>query len=288
MERFLMSVFDSYVKNHDYLIFMDSDGCVMDTMNIKHYHCFGPCLVMEWDLEPWAEEILRRWNEINLYQLSRGVSRYRALYMMLAEVNVKYTPIVGLYGLKRWLDKSSVRTNDELLKAIDAETDEDSKVCLYKALVWSLAVNESINRLHAEQKKAFDGAELALIKAHGFADVAVITAANREAVEEEWGALGLLEHADIVLAQDAGKTEDCIRRMLEFGYDPQKVMLIGDDPVDSTSARNCGIWFYPILVNWEEESWEECRQEALDWLRRGEYGDHQLEKIQVFIENLGG
>ena len=283
-----MSVFDSFVRTHDYLICVDSDGCVMDTMNCKHFHCFGPCMIMEWALEQWAEEILRRWNEINLFQMTRGINRFRALAIALEEISRKYTPIIGVEGLQRWVNSAPALSNEELLKAVDAETDEDARLCMFKALVWSLAVNESVNRLHVEQKKAFDGAELALMKAHGFADVAVISGANRDAVEEEWGTLGLLEHTDIVLAQDVGSTTACIQNMLAFGYDKDKVLLIGDDPVDSEAARECGIWFYPILVNWEEESWEECRTQAMEWLRQGEFGLYQDEKRQVFIENLGG
>ena len=283
-----MSVFDSFVRAHDYLICVDSDGCVMDTMNCKHFHCFGPSLVLEWALEQWQEEILRRWNEINLFQMTRGINRFRALAMVLKEISGKYTPIIGVDGLQHWVDTAPALSNEALLKAMDAETDEDTRLCMYKALVWSLAVNESVNRLHVEQKKAFDGAELALIKAHGFADVAVISGANRDAVEEEWGALGLLEHADIVLAQDVGSTAHCIEKMLAFGYDRDKVLLIGDDPGDSEAARESGIWFYPILVNWEEESWEECRVAAMEWLRQGMYHLYQDEKRQVFVENLGG
>ena len=76
--------------------------------------------------------------------------------------------------------------------------------------------------------------------------------------------------------------------MLEFGYDRDKVLLIGDDPGDSEAARQSGIWFYPILVNWEEESWDQLRLEAINWLLEGTYGLYQDEKRQVFVENLGG
>lgn len=31
-----------YVKKKDFLICVDSDGCAMDTMDIKHIKCFGP------------------------------------------------------------------------------------------------------------------------------------------------------------------------------------------------------------------------------------------------------
>ena len=47
------SIFDGFKKSRDYLICVDSDGCAMDTMNIKHIRCFGPCLVEEWGLQNW-------------------------------------------------------------------------------------------------------------------------------------------------------------------------------------------------------------------------------------------
>ena len=55
-----MTVFDTFVRKHDYLVCVDSDGCAMDTMNCKHFHCFGPCMVDEWGLEAWGQEILHR------------------------------------------------------------------------------------------------------------------------------------------------------------------------------------------------------------------------------------
>ena len=57
-----MSIFDSFVRKHDYLVCVDSDGCVMDTMNCKHFNCFGPCMVDEWELHEWRDAILDRCN----------------------------------------------------------------------------------------------------------------------------------------------------------------------------------------------------------------------------------
>ena len=39
----------AFNKSKDFLICVDSDGCIMDTMDIKHFKCFGPCMVKEWD-----------------------------------------------------------------------------------------------------------------------------------------------------------------------------------------------------------------------------------------------
>ena len=75
-----MSIFDSFERKHDYLVCVDSDGCVMDTMNCKHFHCFGPCMVAEWGLEEWQDEILARWNVINLFSMTRGINRFKGLF----------------------------------------------------------------------------------------------------------------------------------------------------------------------------------------------------------------
>ena len=73
------SIFDGFKKSRDYLICVDSDGCAMDTMNIKHIRCFGPCLVEEWGLQNWEKTILDRWNDINLYSMTRGINRFCGL-----------------------------------------------------------------------------------------------------------------------------------------------------------------------------------------------------------------
>ena len=47
-----MSALDDFKKDKRFAVCVDSDGCAMDTMNIKHFRCFGPCMVEEWRLEP--------------------------------------------------------------------------------------------------------------------------------------------------------------------------------------------------------------------------------------------
>ena len=283
-----MSVFDNFEKKHDFLVCVDSDGCAMDTMNCKHLHCFGPCMVTEWALEQWEEPILRRWNDINLFQMTRGINRFKGLSMALQEISGKYTPLLGLNTLKNSVDSSPALPNDALSDAIERETDPDGKLCLTKALSWSIAVNESITRLPEDLKLPFPGAKDCLAAAAKFADVAVVSSANRDAVEEEWEKYGLLDHVDILLAQDCGSKNHCIAKMLEFGYDKHCVLMVGDAPGDCDAAERNGIWFYPILVNWEEESWEALASSDLEIFRRGEYGPIQEEKKQTFVENLGG
>lgn len=283
-----MSIFDSFQKKHDFLVCVDSDGCVMDTMNCKHFHCFGPCMVDEWDLGQWRDEILKRWNEINLFSMTRGINRFKGLAMALSEINETYRPIPGIDALRHWADTAPALSNDGAAKAAQEAADPEAKEILLKALSWSKAVNASIVRLPEELKVPFDGAKEGLEAAHAFADVAMVSSANRDAVEEEWGKFGLLPHTDIVLAQDVGSKAACIAAMLKFGYDPQKVLMVGDAPGDCDSAEKNGVYYYPILVNHEKQSWDEAIGVAFEKLRSGEYAEYGAQKKQAFLRNLGG
>lgn len=283
-----MSIFDSFVKKHDYLVCVDSDGCVMDTMNCKHFHCFGPCMVTEWGLEAWKDEILDRWNVINLFSMTRGINRFKGLAMALKEIDGKYTKITGVDALVHWADTAPALSNDGVAKAIAAAEDADDKLVFEKALSWSKAVNAAIVELDESLKVPYNGAKEGLAAAHQFADVAMVSSANRDAVEEEWGKFGLLEHTDIVLAQDVGSKAACIAEMLKFGYDINKVVMVGDAPGDCDAAEKNGVHYYPILVNHEKESWDEAIAVGFRKLQSGEYAAYGAAKKQEFLRNLGG
>ena len=283
-----MSIFDTFERKHDYLVCVDSDGCVMDTMNCKHFHCFGPCMVTEWGLEAWKDEILDRWNVINLFSMTRGINRFKGLAMALKEIDGKYKKITGVDALVHWADTAPALSNDGVAKAAAEAADPDAKLVFEKALSWSKAVNAAIVELPEELKVPYAGAYEGLAAAHQFADVAMVSSANRDAVEEEWGKFGLLEHTDIVLAQDVGSKAACIAAMLKFGYDLDKVVMVGDAPGDCDAAEKNNVYYYPILVNHEKESWDEAIAVAFGKLRNGEYADYGAEMKKKFLQNLGG
>ena len=283
-----MSIFDTFERKHDYLVCVDSDGCVMDTMNCKHFHCFGPCMVTEWGLEAWKDEILDRWNVINLFSMTRGINRFKGLAVALKEIDGKYTKITGVDALVHWAETAPALSNDGAAKAAAEATDPDAKLVLEKALSWSKAVNAAIVELDESLKVPYNGAKEGLAAAHQFADVAMVSSANRDAVEEEWGKFGLLQHTDIVLAQDVGSKAACIKEMLKFGYDLNKVVMVGDAPGDCDAAEKNGVHYYPILVNHEKESWDEAIAVGFGKLQSGEYAEYGAEMKRKFLANLGG
>ena len=273
-----------YQRKHDFLVCVDSDGCAMDTMDCKHIHCFGPCMVAEWNLQQWEKPILDRWNEINLYSLNRGINRFKGLAMALTEIDAQYTHIDHLSDLQQWVNSGAAPSNDALQKAID----ETGSPMLQKALRWSKAVNTAITKLPEDLKRPFPGAKDGLAAASQFADVAIVSSANRDAVLEEWTKHSLLDHVDIVLAQDCGSKAHCIAEMLKFGYALDHVLMVGDAPGDHDAAKQNGVFFYPILVRHETESWTELPKAGFDCLKNGTYPAYEKKKLDAFRGNLGG
>lgn len=272
-----------FKRKKDFLVCVDSDGCAMDTMDIKHKKCFGPCLVEEWGLEAHGEEILDRWNEINLYSATRGINRFKGLAVMLSEVNEKLTKIDGLEELLFWAENTAETSNASL----EREIERTGSQCLKKALNWSLSLNKAIDALSDEQKKPFDGVKETLEKIHAFADVAIVSSANKSAVTEEWTKYGLIDSVDIMLTQEDGSKAYCIGEMKKKGYGEGKALMVGDAVGDHKAAEANGIYFYPILVKHEAESWRKLNEEVVALFREGRMdAKYRANLIKKFYENF--
>lgn len=272
----------AFAKQKDYLICVDSDGCAMDTMDIKHFRCFGPCMVEEWGLEQWSEPILNRWNAINLYSGTRGINRFKGLAMALTEIDKVYCPIEGVAELAAWAEHAPELSNQAIAEA--AKTAKGP--ALTKALSWSRKVNAAIDALPESDKKPFPGVAEALAAAHSAADVAIVSSANREAVEEEWTRCGLLPLVDVLCCQDSGSKAACIAQLKAKGYDPAHILMVGDAPGDQAAAGKNGVMFYPILARHEADSWAEFTAKALPALLSGSYGPYGQEIAKRFEKNL--
>ena len=278
-----MKSLEAFARKRDFLFCVDSDGCAMDTMDIKHIRCFGPCMVKEWKLEAWEGQILDRWNEINLYSMTRGINRFLALAMALEEINESLTPVEGVEELSAWVKEADELSNG----SVQRKAEESGLEIFRKALAWSKAVNQSISELPEETKKPFEGVAEGLKAAHESADVAIVSSANLEAVVEEWQKHGLMDSVDVCLTQNVGSKAYCIGKMLEYGFAADHVLMIGDAPGDLSAAQKNGVLYYPILVKHEKESWETFVKEALPRFLQGTYkGDYQEQQIQAFRSNL--
>lgn len=274
--------FTDFTKKQDHLVCIDSDGCAIDSMDIKHIRCFGPCMVKEWNLQTYEKEILKRWNEINLYSMTRGINRFKGLAKALKEIDSRYTQIEDVDTLVQWAEETDELSNAALQKAI-ASTGSS---ILKKTLNWSEAVNEAIKQIPREDIKPFAHVRESIEILHKTCDIAIVSSANYEAVKEEWTRFGLLEHVDVLLAQNAGSKKSCIEKLLTCGYKKENVLMTGDAPGDMDAAKGNGVFYYPILVSGESGSWAGILN-AVERMKEGTFGGaFQEELIQTFVENL--
>ncbi len=281
----------------DYLICVDSDGCAMDTMTIKHERCFGPQLVGVFGLEEWEKPILTRWNVINLYTKKRGINRFQGLLLMLEEVDAQYVKISGLEKFADWVKHTEAYSEASLQAAIkeakergrlqEKPGDVDGCELLEKVLAWSQRVNAAIQKLPEEEKREFPGVREAFEKIKAVADLAIVSSANREALEEEWSRCGLLRFVDYAMAQDVGTKAACIKGMVEKGYEKSKIVMVGDAMGDYKAASEAGVSFYPVLTGKEKDSWEHFSERVLDEVISGTYTlKRQSEELDAFHQNL--
>lgn len=267
----------------DFLICVDSDGCAMDTMNSKHVNYFGPILVDCYGLQEIRAEVLKRWNTINLYSMTRGINRFLALKLLLEELSA-----AGLYQediscFAAWAETAESLSNAALTNACEG-ADQDGSLRL--ALTWSEQVNRAIRDLGGGHQ-VFAGVAEALAGMAAAADIAVVSSANQEALEAEWADFAGQGHISRIMSQNDGSKADCIKILLAGGYRPDHVLMIGDAPGDHKAAAENGVHFYPILAGREEQSWAEFMTAAAVRFLAGEFTPaYQLELLDRFQQNL--
>lgn len=290
-----MGYFD-YDKKSNYLVCIDSDGCAMDTMEVKHRECFGPQWIYTYGLEAHYEECMKVWLDINLYTLTRGINRFKGLAMALVEMEKRgllvtdgskvsdgQASVAGLKEFVTWTEEAKELSNPALL----ALTQKSNSECIEKALLWSIRTNRAIHNLPADDKP-FDNVKVGMDAMATQADLVAVSSANGEAVEAEWTKHQLKDDCRVLLCQEAGSKAFCIAELMKKGYEADKILMVGDAPGDRDAAAKNGVWYYPILVGKEGESWTRLKEEAFPKLLDGSFDEaYQAALIEEFEKNLG-
>ncbi len=276
-----MGYFD-FVKQSEYIVCIDSDGCAMDTMEVKHRECFGPQWIYTYGLEDRFEECMKLWLNINLYSLTRGINRFKGLALALVEMEKRGCHFEGLDEYVLWTNEAVELSNPALL----AYSQKCSSECVEKALLWSVRTNRAINNL-PEDDKPFDNVKATMDEMCKSADLVAVSSANGEAVDAEWTKHELKDDCRVLLCQEAGSKAYCIGEMLRKGYEKNKLLMVGDAPGDRDAAIKNGVWYYPILVGREGYSWERLRNEAFPKLLAGTFDEvYQTQLLKEFEVNL--
>ena len=151
----MKSNISEFVKSKDFLVCVDSDGCAMDTMGVKHEEAFGPRVVDVWELHDMKDHFLKVWNDINLYTRTRGINRFKGVVATFEALEKEGYKMPDISAFKEWTETTNELSNPSLERAI-AETNNEQ---LKKALEWSHAVNRTIEEELAGNDKPVEGAK---------------------------------------------------------------------------------------------------------------------------------
>lgn len=269
-------------KEHEFLVCIDSDGTIMDTMRSKHETAFGPCFLDVFGIKEHRDEILNEWLSDNLYRKTRGINRFQGLDRILAFSSKFGYVFPGYDEYHKWV-VSTPKFDVSLLK--QACQAAKSKKCMELALLWSSEVNKTIAAMR--EAKPFDNVvdDLRLLSRE--VDLLGVSSANPAAVNEEWTRLGIKTLFKEVGCQDKGSKATIIKEGLANGYDPKKTVMMGDALGDYDAAVSAGVLFFPILPRHESESWTKFVYDALPRLLNGRYDEEYQQKLlSEFLSSL--
>ncbi len=277
-----------FVKRRDFFIGVDSDGCVFDTMEVKHKDCFIPNMIRFYRLASISKLARETFEWINLYSTWRGTNRFPGLVMTIdflaerPEVLRRRPRLPALSGLREWIGRETKLGNPALRAEVDATGDPD----LALALEWSEAVNRSIEEI-VKEVPPFPFVRESLEFLAGKADVMVVSATPGEALEREWVEHGLREHVGLIAGQECGSKKEHLALTAVGRYEPDQILMIGDAPGDWNAAKANGVLFYPIDPGHEDASWQRFFEEALPRFFAGtfagNYMNAQLERFEALL-----
>ncbi len=277
----------SFTSQHDFLIAIDSDGCIFDTMEVKQHGHFHPLIMKHWGLEALRHEIVTLADHVNLHSQLRGSNRFVALHRtfeLLLETRAYAASGIELdwvLPLGGWV-KSEPNLHHETLK-VAAEADPR----LQSVLDWSLAVNKDIAE-NMGSVPSFDGVREALMTMKERADLVVVSLSPHHALQSEWGGAGLTPLVNAIAGFDVGgKPHQLTLAMAQAQVSPERVILIGDAPGDLKAAREVGISFYPTLPGKESESWKQFMDVDFEMFLDGRYqAEREHGHVEVFEKYL--
>lgn len=273
-----------FAPTHDAFVGIDSDGCVFDTMEIKHKECFTPLFIKHFGLQAVAKYARQTWEFVNLYSRTRGINRYPALSNALnllaerPEVASRGVGVPSSDDLDAWMATEPRHT----LATLQAEVEANGNDALRTVLDWSKAVDLAIEDM-VHGVPPFPGVRECLSLLRQRADVIVVSQTPVDALQREWAEHDLAGSVACIAGQEMGPKKDHLKFAASGKYSSSRILMIGDAPNDFTAAKSNHALFFPIIPGAEEQSWARLLGEGLELFFAGRYsGDYEAELIREF------
>ncbi len=272
----------SFQPRHKFLVAIDSDGCVFDSMELKHKECFVPAFINHYELQGVSKFAREAAEFVNLYSKSRGTNRFLGLVEQLdwlrrrPEVKARHINVAKPEGLTRWMASEKKLGNPALEQAVADTNDADLK----QALAWSLAVNKSIAEM-VRGVPPFPSVRACLERFGEQADMIVCSQTPNAALEAEWAEHDIARYVVAICGQEVGSKKELLTT--SQNYPAGQTLMIGDAPGDQSAAIANECLFFPINPGHEEASWKRLLTEGIDRFFAGKFaGEYQQKLLDEF------
>src|SRR5438046_5442539 len=104
----------------EFFVGIDSDGCIFDSMEIKHKECFAPMFIKHFQLQAVSRYAREVWEFVNLYSKTRGANRFPALVRALnllrerPQVRARDVQVTEIRALDEWIARETKLGNATL------------------------------------------------------------------------------------------------------------------------------------------------------------------------------
>lgn len=276
-------VLKDFRPTKEFFIGIDSDGCIFDTMEIKHKECFAPMFIKHFRLQAVSKYAREVWEFVNLYSKTRGANRFPALSRALnllrerPQVFARRVNVPDTQGLDEWVARETKLGNATLAAEV-----QRGNQALEQVKRWSDAVNAGIEDI-VQGVPPFPLVRESLEDLNRKADAMCISQTPAEALKREWAEHGIDKFVKIIAGQEMGTKTEHLKFAAKDKYAPDKILMIGDAPGDYKAARSNGALFYPINPGTEEVSWERFFKESLARFFAGSYaGEYEAQLVKEF------
>ena len=139
-----------FKPSKEFFVGIDSDGCVFNSMEVKHNDSFSVNLIKYFGLQALSRQVHQAWDFVNLYSQTRGVNRFKAIPLVLDQmrdmprVKKSGARLPELTYLRQWI-KSETQLGNPKLKEKIAGASGPEKAELEQVLEWSKAVNKTVH-----------------------------------------------------------------------------------------------------------------------------------------------
>jgi phosphoglycolate phosphatase-like HAD superfamily hydrolase len=280
-----------FSPKHEFFVGIDSDGCVFNSMEVKHNDCFSVQVVRHFGLSAVSRQVHEAWDFVNLYSQNRGCNRFKALLwacdQLRAMPRVKQAgvQVPALSHLRAWTERESKLGNPTLAETIEQSAGE-ARDELSQVYAWSKDVNRFVEET-VQNLPPFPLVPKSLQKLGEKADAMVISSTPVEALVREWSEHGIDSHVALIAGQEMGSKVEHLTLAAKGKYPERNILMIGDAPGDYKAARAIDALFFPINPGAEEASWERLHDEALDRFFSHSYaGKYEDDLVQHFMELL--